>query len=107
MANRVVRAILYFKTPKGRYSRYVTWKYFEMSALLTASSTSKEAYDKFLKYGEIIINSSEKELRNIESICFYERNVDADTVLPSKRYNRTGPIKIVHKDYSYTIMTEA
>ena len=72
MDDRTVRAILIFKTPTGSLKKNVKWSYFELKALITPSSTSSIAYEKFLKYGKRIIRSSAQELYYLCQISFYE-----------------------------------
>lgn len=91
---RTVYAILHFKTPHGDLKKVVTWSYFESQAIISTSSTSKDAFNKFLEYGRRIIGSSISELKYLDSISFFERKRYENTLIV-KKYCKTDTIKIV------------
>lgn len=92
---RVVYAALVFKTPCGMLQKHVNWSYYEASAVLSTSSTSYDAFDKFLEYGERIISSSIIELKYLTSIRFYEDNGIRRNPITSKKTCKTDTIKII------------
>lgn len=80
MCIRVVCAVLNFNTPSGNLKKVVNWSYYEEKALLSSSTTSEEAIDKFLLHGRRIIRASIINLRHLESICFFEEIRDNGNV---------------------------
>lgn len=72
MSIRTVRAVLDFKTPNGRLCKHVNWSYYEAKAMLTTSTTSMEAFNRFLINSRRIINSSKMDLGYLHTIRFYE-----------------------------------
>lgn len=94
MYDQIVRAVLDLNPPSGSLRKVVTWSFYESRALLTASRTSIEAYDKFFKFGSRIIGSSRQDLRYLETISFYEEIRYENTVLFKKK-KTTDIIKIV------------
>lgn len=104
---RVVRAVLVFKTPSGLLQKHVNWSYYENLAQLSASTTSYEAFDKFLKYGERIISSSKRDLKHLSSIRFYEENGIRLNQVTSNKTCKTDTIKIIRNyDRSMTFEVE-
>ena len=97
MAGVVVRAVLSFEGPHITWKRAVNWPYYELKAMLTKSDTSDKAHRLFMEHGEKIIASSEKELKNLTSIQFFETDDDKYTLLSAKR-KKTPKIKIVRDD---------
>ena len=91
---RVVRAMLYFKTPHGDLKKCVNWSIYEARALYTTTVSAQDAFDKFLKYGANIINSSFRELKYLAEISFYEETRDVNKLFYQKE-NKTETIRII------------
>ena len=94
MKKRIVRAILDFKTPSGTLRKHVNWSYYEKQAILTPSSTSLEAYNKFFRFGKSIIGSSSQDLRYLDKISFYEEYRNESYIM-TERTAQTNTINIV------------
>lgn len=92
---RVVRAALTFKTPSGLMRKHVNWSHYEALAVLPTSSTSYEAFDKFLSNGERIIRSSKRDLKYLSSIWFYEEDGIRKNPVTSNKTCKTDSIKII------------
>lgn len=92
MSIRTVRAKISLKTPSGTICKYVNWSYFEQKAALTTSTTSYEAYNRFLINSKRIIDFSELDLKYLYKICFYEET----------RY-KNGKIKSDHRTHTLVV----
>lgn len=103
MGIRTVRAALCFNTPTGRLCKHVNWTHYEAKALLTTSTTSSEAFNRFLINARRIINSSKLELRYLHTIWFYEetRQPKGESI----KHRCTKTIK-VGKDMKLTVLEE-
>ena len=91
---RVVRAMLYFKTPHGDLKKSVNWSIYEARALYTPTVTARDAFNKFLNYGANIINSSFRDLQYLAEISFYEETRDVNKLFYQKE-NKTETIRII------------
>lgn len=85
MSVRTIRATLYFKTPNGGLCKHVNWSHYESKAMLTTSTTSSEAFNRFFINAQRIINASKSELQYLDTIWFYE-----------ERKQRNGTFKQEH-----------
>ena len=90
---RTVRAVLGFKTPFGKLKKDVNWSCYESKASLTTSTTSIEAYNRFLINTSRIINSSKMELKYLDSIYFYESYQSARGKSKNKYITKTLKIE--------------
>lgn len=94
MKLRTVRAAMDFKTPSGHLKKVVNWSHYETKAIITASPTSEDAFDKFLVYGKTILRSSAREMRFLDRIYFYEEE-RGNNFLFIKKVHQTPEIKII------------
>ena len=67
-----IRAVVHFVTPGGELVKYVNWTGYEEKAGFTASTSSQEAFNKFLISAKEIVNASKVQLRYLKTIWFYE-----------------------------------
>ena len=103
MGLKTVRAILCFVNPNGVTCKNVNWSHYESRALLTASTSSSEAFNRFLVNTARIMYASKSELRNLYKIFFYEENKQERGEI--KKSSCTDTI-MVGKDLKLTILTE-
>lgn len=101
MTIHTVRAVLDLRTPVGKLRKSVNWSTFESRAMLSTSTSSEEAFEKFLDNAEIIINASKTDLKYIKAIWFYEHSWE-EGCFPYKSItkNATPRILIVRTDDS-------
>lgn len=92
MSIKTIRAVICFITPSGGQNKNVNWSLYEAKALLTTSTSSREAFNRFLIHPKRIIEASKKELQYLYTIWFYEEINGKNGSL--KSINNTLTIKI-------------
>lgn len=101
MSIRTVRAEISLMTPSGLICKHVNWSYYESKAMLTTSTTSYEAYNRFLINCKRIIKYSKLELKHLYKIWFYEEikyqngKIKKDKCTHSLIVNEDGQFKVL------------
>lgn len=92
MTLRTIRAEFVLNTPDGVLRKNVNWSSYESKTTLTLSTTSSEAFNRFLINYKRFIKHCKRDLQYLDSIFFYEDQRTARG--KHKKMNLTKTIKV-------------